>query len=793
MNLHVWTRDPRTALPPPGSAWPEAAHTREVALTERILVLDAKLFAQHREIVHLRARLAVPQAASETAPSPSTAHPWKLAEDRDSERGLYDLRVDDAVLLEADRGAAFCERHALRSDQPAYADAVAALNEAPSPLVSDTPLVSIVIPVFGQLGHTLSCLDSLWSHATKTPFEIIIVDDASTDGSAVHLSALRHIALLHQPDNQGFIASCNAGAGRARGEFVVFLNNDTRVVEHWLDALVDSFQLFPWAGLVGSKTLYPDGRLQEAGCIIWRDASCWNDGRDSDPNHPRHNFAREVDYVSGCSIMMPTALFRSLGGFDAHFAPAYCEDADLAMRVREAGREVWFQPQSRVIHDEGVTSGTDTAHGVKAYQVVNARKLFLRWRHRLATHRPNGQAPHLERERQVCMRVLVIDANLPTPSQDAGSVTTKLTLRLFRQLGYKVHFVPQDNFLFKQGAATDLMREGVEVAYAPYEPDLETYLRRHGRQFDAIMVFRVTVLEQVLGLVRNLAPQAPVLFHTMDLHHLRLERQAQLSGDASELAAAATLRSKELGLVDAVDCTITHSTFERDLLSNAVPDAPVVVWPFMFPLHGTQVGFHARQDFCFLGGYGHAPNVDAVMFFVRDVLPLIHRQLPDAHFIIAGANPTAEVLALAGPHVVVTGQIDDLRTVFDTARVFACSLRVGAGTKGKISAAMSYGVPVVSTACGAEGMDLRDGENVVLADVAEAFAAACVRLHEDGSLWQTLSDNGQALVRAQHSLEVGLAILRTSIETAHRHHLGFGPAELTAARVFVDQNGIGTP
>jgi GT2 family glycosyltransferase len=779
MNLHVWTRDKQT-VSGLQAAWPVAPQAREVALVERILALDATLFARHREIGRLRAHLAEPQVASEAVPFAGSTYPWMLAEDRDCDRGLYDLRVDDAVLHEADRGAMFCERHALRSAQPAYAQAVAALNAALSPPVAAMPLVSIVIPVFGQLGHTLSCLDSLRSLVTKIPFEIIIVDDASTDGSAKHLSALRDVVLLLQPINQGFIASCNAGAGRARGDFVVFLNNDTRVVEHWLDALVDSFRLFPSAGLVGSKMLYPDGRLQEAGCIIWRDASCWNDGRNGDPNYPRYNFAREVDYVSGCSIMMPTVLFRSLGGFDVHFAPAYCEDADMAMRVREAGHEVWFQPQSRVIHDEGVTSGTDTAHGVKANQLINARKLFLRWRHRLATHRPNGQAPHLERERQVRMRVAVIDANLPTPQQDAGSVTATLTLRLFRQLGYKVHFVPQDNFLFKEGPATDLMREGVEVAYAPYEPDLETYLRRHGRQFDAIMVFRVTVLEQVIGLVRQFAPQAPVLFHTMDLHHLRLERQALLSGNASELAAATALRAKELGLVGAVDCTITHSTFERNLLSNAVPDAPVVVWPFMFPLHGTQVGFHPRRDFCFLGGYGHAPNVDAVMFFVRDVLPLIHRQLPNARFIIAGANPTAEVLALAGPQVIVTGQIEDLRTVFDTVRVFACSLRVGAGTKGKISAAMSYGVPVVSTACGAEGMDLRDGIDVLLADTAEAFASACVRLHHDEGLWQTLSDRGQHLVRTQHSLEVGLEILRAAIETAHRHHLGFASGDPVA-------------
>ena len=780
--MHISPRNLRNL---DASSWPDPDRAGQVALVERLMAVDTQLFTQSRDIARLKARLAQVPDQHTTHALPGIVHPWKLAESRSAELGLYDHRVDDIVLFQADRGAAFMARYGLRSHTPDFDQAVNALNQS-NPLPPPTsPVVSIVIPVFGQLAHTLSCLDSLWSHQTASQFETVIVDDASADGSFAHLERLQHAQVLRQACNKGFIASCNAGAGIARGRFVVFLNNDTRVVDGWLDALVDSFTLFPKAGLVGSKLFYPDGRLQESGCIIWRDASCWNDGRDGDPNQPRHSHARQVDYVSGCSIMLRTELFHALGGFDIHFAPAYCEDADLAMRVREAGYQVWFQPQSRVIHDEGVTSGTSTAHGTKSYQLVNGRKLFLRWRDRLATHRPNGQAPHLERERHVRMRALIIDANLPTPEQDAGSVTTSLTLALFQRLGYQAHFVPQDNFLFQHEPAEALMRAGIAVAYAPYEPDLETYLRRHGKDFDVVMVFRVTVLERVIGLLRNLAPQAPILFHTMDLHHLRLEREARQANDSNGLAAALALKTREMDLVRAADCTITHSTFERDLLVAEAPNAPVLVWPFMFPLHGTQVAFPARQDFCFLGGYGHSPNVDAVAFFVRDVLPLIHRRLPNARFIIAGANPTEAVRALAGPHVIVTGQIADLGPMFDRVRVFACSLRIGAGTKGKISAAMSYGVPVVSTGCGAEGMDLRHGKDVLLADTAEDFAEACLRLHDDAALWKMLSENGMEMVRTRHSLEAGLTLLGAAIETAHRHHLGLEATNL--------QNATATP
>lgn len=745
-----------------------------VALVERLMRSDARLFEQHLELTRLRRQIDTPPATGQAGffDVPRIRHDWPLAQDRKVERGLYDIRVDDDALCEGDAGVAFMARHHLDGTRPDLDGAVADLNAAPRAILSNTPDVSIIIPVYGQIAYTLNCLDSLFALRGRITAEIIVVDDASPDGSGSVLDAVRGISVVHMPANGGFIISCNTGASRARGRFVLLLNNDTRVVTGWLDALVDSFALFPRAGLVGSKMLYPDGSLQEAGGIIWRDGSCWNDGRNDDPNRPQYSYARQVDYVSGCSVMLPTELFHAMGGLDPHYAPAYCEDTDLALRLREQGHEVWFQPRSRVVHYEGRTSGTDTASGVKAYQRVNSRKLFARWHKTLAAHRPNGEAPFLERERQVLRRALIIDATTPTPRQDAGSVTTTLTLRLFQQLDYKAHFVPQDNFLFQPQHSTDLMQSGVDVAYAPYEVGIEAYLRRYGWSFDVVLVYRVTVLEQVIETLRRFVPQAPVLFHNMDLHFLRMEREAKMSGDLTALGAASDMKARELALIRKVDCTITHSTYEQALLAEAVPEAPVVVWPFMFEFHGTQTSFAERRDICFLGGYGHTPNVDAVIFFVREVLPLIHAHDPHVRFIIAGANPTPEVRALAGAHVIVTGQIEDLRDVFDRTRVFACSLRIGAGTKGKVSTAMSYGLPVVSTSCGAEGMDLIDGEDVLLADTATDFAAACLRAYTDPALWQHLSENGQALVQEKHSLAMGRRVLDGAIATALAHKLG---------------------
>lgn len=759
---------------------------RAVSLVERLIEVDDRAFDLQAENSKLRSQLAQQSSDGGGGQSgafdvPRIVQSWPVADHPDRPRAEltpYEHRPDDDAIEGGRLGEEFLRRHGLLTGQPDPEAALAALNARPRVLFLATapeappPDVSIIVPAYGQIAYSLNCLDSLFAHASRHTAEIIFVDDLSPDETGRVVSQVAGIRYHRNAANLGFVGSCNAAAKLARGRMLVLLNNDTRVLPGWLDALLEGFELFPRAGLVGSKLLYADGTLQEAGAIVWRDGSAWNYGRNDDPNRPNYTHARQVDYVSGAAIALPADLWAELGGFDDTFAPAYCEDVDLALRVRARGREVWFQPQSRVIHYEGRTGGTDTSSGVKAYQAINSKKLYLRWRETLATHRANGDAPYFEREREVHKRALVVDATTPTPKQDAGSVTTTLTLRLFQQLGYKAYYAPQDNFLFDAAHTPDLLRIGVECAYSPFDGPFESYIRRYGPLMDVVLVYRVPVLEATLHELRRHAPQAPVLFHAMDLHYLRMERQAELDGTEESAAAAARMKARELDLIAQVDCTITHSTFERDLLAREAPGAPVVVWPFMFEFFGTDIGFEDRRDIVFLGGYRHPPNIDAAQFFAREVLPLIRVHEPDMRFIIAGANPGPELLALESEHVVVTGMIDDLRDVFDRTRVFVCPLRFGAGTKGKVSTAMSYGLPVVSTACGAEGMELTDGEEVLIADEARALAAACLRLYRDPALWRRMSDAGQQLVREKHSLEMGRRMLAEAIEAALRHKLG---------------------
>ncbi|MCC7645222.1 MULTISPECIES: glycosyltransferase [unclassified Janthinobacterium] len=609
--------------------------------------------------------------------------------------------------------------------------------------VFDAPLVSVIIPIYGKCDYTLRCLMSVAAQLPQASFEVIVVDDCSPDSSAEVLRQVRGVRLLLNEENQGFIRSCNIGAKAATGKYLYFLNNDTEVIQGWLDELLNTFHLFANVGFVGSKLIYPDGSLQEAGGIIWKDGSAWNFGRNQNASLPVYNYAREVDYCSGASIMVPQPLFEKLGGFDEHYLPAYCEDSDLALKIRDAGYSVLYQPLSVVIHYEGITSGTDTGgQGAKAYQIENSKKLFQRWKHRLAHHQKNGIDVDDAKDRMAQRRVLVLEHCTPTPDQDAGSVSVFNILLLLRNMGYQVTFIPEDNFLYMSDYTTLLQRVGIEVLYYPYQNSVEQHLIEYGSRYDLAFLFRPAVVQKHLQAVRKYAPQAKVLFYTHDLHYLRMLREAALQNNSDKKTAAFEMKQIELAAMRAVDASILVSPAEMEVLRTDLPDQKLHVLPLILDIPGTEVPFSQRNDIVFVGGFQHPPNIDAVQYFVAEVMPRLRPLLPGIRFFVVGSKPTAEIHALESDDVIISGFIPDLTSYLNRMRVAVAPLRYGAGVKGKIGTAMAAGLPTVATELGAEGMGLTDGENIFVADDPQLYAEVIARLYKDESLWNHVSKSG---------------------------------------------------
>jgi GT2 family glycosyltransferase/glycosyltransferase involved in cell wall biosynthesis len=613
---------------------------------------------------------------------------------------------------------------------------------APAFATPKDPRASIVIPVFDQLHHTRRCLQALAAQAHAASFEVIVVDDGSSDGTDAHCSGIAGLRYHRRATNGGFIAACNDGAALARGGFLVFLNNDTVPQPGWLDALLRTFDEVPNAGLVGAQLVFPNGTLQESGGVVFADGSGWNYGRNESPGDPRYAYLRDADYVSGAAIAIRRELFARLGGFDPRYAPAYYEDTDLAFAVREAGLRVLVQPASKVVHDEGGTAGTDTRVGPKAAQVRNQSVFRQHRAAQLAKQPAPGTIPAPATVHRGQRQILVIDALTPQPDHDSGSLRMVHLMQLLREGGAHVAFLPANRE--HAGRYTEALQQaGVECWYAPFGGRAPAWLREHGRRFDTVVVCRHYVMREFLPLLRKHAPQAQVVFDTVDLHYLRERRGAQLANDAAMLRTSEATKARELDLIARSDVTLVVSEAERALLATDAPDARVEVLSNLHQLAGPGRSFAEREDLVFVGGFRHPPNVDAVRWFAQETFPRARARLPGVRFHVIGSHVTAGIEALSSlPGVVVHGHVPDITPYMDGCRIGLAPLRYGAGVKGKVNLSMAHGQPVVATSCAVEGMHLEPGRDVLVADDAQGFADAVVELYEDEALWNSLSRNG---------------------------------------------------
>ncbi len=629
------------------------------------------------------------------------------------------------------------------------------------------PRVSIVIPVHNKFDVTYNCLAALILAHNDVGFDVIVVDDGSTDETLDLPDIVKNVTYVRNETALGFVGACNRGAQAARGEFIVFLNNDTEPTEGWLDELVFAFDAFDGVGLAGSKLLYGDGRLQEAGGIVWETGDPWNYGRGDNPRAPQYSYTREVDYLSGASLMIPRTLWEELGGFSQEFAPAYFEDTDLAFKVKAAGKRVVFAPMSIVYHFEGLSNGTDTSTttGLKRFQEINRPKFKRKWQ---ALFRGNGKVGvdvHLAKDRGVTRRVLMFDIDTPRIDNDAGSYAEIQEIRLLQSLGFKVTFVPTN--LAYLGRHTQLLqRMGVEVIYAPHVPSLEAFIASRIAEFDLVFITRYQVADRVTDLVRAQHSNVPIVCNVADLHFLRGLREAALgTPDAERLDQLARERDHELNTLAKVDLILTYSPIEQSVISSHyLGSKKVALLPWVVDTSPKIPAFAERQGIAFLGGFGHPPNVSAVEFFVSEVMPLLRNRLPNIPFRIYGSSIPASLRELAAEDVIFEGYVANVEDVFNRCRVFVAPLLYGAGMKGKVLDCLAAGVPSVLSPAAAEAVALTNGSEAFVADTAIRWAEAVASLYHDEPVWTAMSKAALALARREYSFARGRDVMSAALE-----------------------------
>jgi GT2 family glycosyltransferase len=608
---------------------------------------------------------------------------------------------------------------------------------------SDQPRVSVLILTQKDPGLLRSCLTSLAQHLPPTvPCEVLVLcNGATADVVDVAQREVAGARVFVSPVNLGFGGGNNRLAREARGEYLLLLNDDADVAAGWLEPVVETLDEDAQAAAVGSRILFPDGRVQEAGSVLFDDATTAPVGRGLPPGSAAWTFRRQVDFTSANSLLLRRSAYDDVGGFDEGYFPAYYEDVDLALALRAKGWTWLYDGRSEIRHHESASSVTHFKHFLFDRNVERVRE---KWGDQLAGQlpRPPGGGPDgpepstlrpaIERARGNPPRVLVVDDMLPIPSLGAGFV---LMHDLAVQAGLDRYALTVAATKHPGADPRSVARLGYEVV----EGDVVEHLG--STTYDLVVVCRPGNYE----LVEHAVGTSPVLYVAEAVFATRLEREAALLTSERKrkavLADAAQTRALEERIVRSVQRVAAVSEEEAAVLRGVGGTAPVDVVPPRQPgLHLTEPALESRRDIAYVASWtarGNTPNYDGFWWFEREIRPHVFHMSPWSRLRVTGRNAPTDIAALAGPQLELTGFVPDLAELYAAVRVVIAPIRFGAGVKIKTLEALQYGVPVVTTTIGAEGITVPpDTSPIVVADDPAAFAEAVAQLLMDNETWR---------------------------------------------------------
>jgi glycosyltransferase involved in cell wall biosynthesis/SAM-dependent methyltransferase len=598
---------------------------------------------------------------------------------------------------------------------------------------SRRPRVTIAVSVDGDFASICDSLASVAGSSAAGGFELL----ALGTGRDLPLErALRtHPAVRYVKAGRPGDAVASAAVG-ARGRYVLFLAGGVNLRPDTILRLTESFSALNDAGIVGPRLISDDEEQQVAFGGALDDAGrpfCAGEARDWEALE--YSFAQSTAFVPGVCFMARRDLLRRVARRGEDALGELAGATELARRARAEGAGVYVQP------------GATARCGGQVTELLQEPGASLE-RPEPAQREAGFEAPTDERP-----RILVIDHRLPTPDQDSGSLRMSHMLDILRELGCTLTLIPADHLPI-QPYCGDLQRAGIEVVVRPWVASPLEFIVEQAHRFDGAIVCRCDVAEDFMDTVSTALAGKPVIFDTVDLQFLRERRRAELEGSAERADTAEAVRERELAIARRADLVWVVSGFEAGLLRDEEPEADVRLLSNIHDIPGSARGFFGRKDLFFVGGFEHQPNVDAVRWLVEEILPLVHREMPDVHTYVIGSKPTAEVRAMESESVTIKGFVPDLAPYLEGCRLSLAPLRYGAGVKGKVNQSLAHGVPCVMTPIAAEGMGLKHGRDAMLGETAEEFAAAVIKTYRNPWLWHRLSRNGVRNTRELFSVEI---------------------------------------
>lgn len=615
----------------------------------------------------------------------------------------------------------------------------------------ESPRTAIVLVLFNQAALTLRCLRSIHAHGGDD-FELVIVNNASFDRTGALLERIEGNELIVNADNRGFVHAINQAAEQARGENLLLLNNDAELCSGSLDAALDALQSADDIGAVGGRIVLADGHLQEAGSIVWNNGATSGYGRGRFPDEPEFMFRRQVDYCSGAFLLTPARLFAELGGLDTAYAPAYYEDSDFCLRLRQAGYQTLYEPDARIRHFEFASSaGPDAALDLQRRH----RRIFRERHAEFLRRQPQpGQVDEIHaRTANSYMNVLWIDDRVPHPSLGAGYPRACQMLNALADRDFNLTLYPLQIECDDWPAVRDCLDARIEVMLNHGIERLVEFLDARAGFYERVVVSRAINMKVVAGLLRRnpeLLGRARLIYDTEALEARREIHRHRLIGKRLDSHKARRRIADEIELARPADAIITVSEVEADEFRSAGFE-PVSVLGHALEATPNRTGFDDRHGFLFVGALRapESPNVDSLRWFLDQVAGDLQREPGDEFTLyIAGDAGPELVDRYSGERVHFLGRVEQLDSLYAGCRVFVAPTRFAAGIPHKIHEAAAAGIPVVATSLLAKQLGWRNKRELLVADEPADFAGACARLYRDPELWQAIRDRAARAVAA---------------------------------------------
>lgn len=630
---------------------------------------------------------------------------------------------------------------------------------------AEPPRVSVLLVLFNRAELTLKCLESL-ARCRGVALEVIVVDNGSTDRTRELLERVRGVRCLFNAENTGFVRAANQAAGEATGELLLFLNNDAEVFPSSIRSAVETLSRSPDAGAAGGRVIGLDGKLQEAGSIVWRGATTQGYGRGDSPRSGAYRFPREVDYCSGVFLLTRREVFRELGGFDLRFAPAYYEEADYCFRLRRRGWRVVYDPDAVVVHF-GSASLPSEMHCSR--MLSRNRPVFLeahRGELEEAYEAEEGNLWPASDRREFRGRILLLDDHVPLEELGGGSPRMQEILHLLCELGYFVTFfaanpVPLD----RRAVRRELSEDNLELIHHLGRPGFADFWKARRRHYDVLIVSRPHNFRELLDAGFDPGSEPVRLIYDAEaVVSRRLSFAREVLGDEAPLPEDEMSLEEEVALARAAQEVWAVTEEEGRLLAG--PDQRMSVVPHSAKGAPGARTFEERRGLLFVGRLDEEwnPNVDALRWFLEKIHPLVVDRLGPVRLTVIGRAGHLDLPR--PPEVVFAGRVPNLDPIYDEHRLFIAPTRFAAGIPHKVTGAATHGVPVVATSFLARQLGWRD--RVELLDGGDGdpgrFADRIATLYRDAALWREIRENALLRVRAEHSREAMKRCLLRALE-----------------------------